>query len=58
MVFSLIFTISYNPFEAAFMPRFGEEPLGTTLNNLVEFLFLLDMVAVFNTAFYQEDYTL
>ena len=58
MLFSLIFSISYNPFEAAFLTEFGQVPLWTTLNVFVELLFLLDMIAVFNTSYYQEDYTL
>ena len=50
----MIFTCASTPFRLAFTQ---DDPLGWQIvNNTIDFIFFLDMVLIFNTAYYDDDF--
>ena len=50
----LIFTCAVTPFRLAFIEKDNFE--WEVINNIVDFCFFIDMILIFNTAYYDEDF--
>lgn len=50
----LIFTCAITPFRLAF---YTDDPIGwQIINNTIDMIFFIDMILIFNTAYYDEDF--
>ena len=52
----LLFTCAVTPFRLAFTKPEEEDMTWEIINGLVDIIFFIDMILIFNTAYYDEDF--